>query len=53
MSFNAHDLKAAFQDGRAFENERLLALLRHKIITDENNGDQQNQYKYYEKLFKF
>lgn len=50
--FNAHDLKVAFADGRAFENERLLALLRHKIITDKNNGDQLNNYKYYEKLFK-
>lgn len=52
MSFNAHDLKVAFQDGREFENERILALLHTKIVTDENNGDQQNQYRYYEKLLK-
>ena len=51
--FNAHDLKVAFDDGRVFENERLLALLRQTIVTDENNGDALNQYRYYEKLFKF
>lgn len=52
MSFNAHDLKVAFEDGRKSERIRILRILRNKIITDDNNGDQHNDYKYYERLFE-
>lgn len=51
MPFKAHDLKLAFEDGRKFERERILKLLRNRIITDKNNGDQMNQYRGYVKEF--
>lgn len=51
MSFDAHDLKIAFEDGRVHERERILNLLKEKIVTDPDNANQLNQYKYYEKLF--
>jgi hypothetical protein len=51
MSFNAHDLKHAFEDGRKFERQRILDLLRNRIITDINNGDQRNNYVGYVKEF--
>lgn len=51
MSFNAHDLKEAFEDGRKFERQRILDLLRNRIITDVSNGDQQNNYRGYVKEF--
>lgn len=51
MPFRAHDLKLAFEDGRKFERERILKLLRNRIITDKNNGDQMNQYRGYVKEF--
>lgn len=50
MSFDAHDLKVAFEDGVQAEQKRILALLKEKIITDTNNGDQHNEYVWYEKL---
>ena len=49
--FNANDLRNAFEDGRKFERERILKLLRNRIITDKNNGDQMNQYRGYVKEF--
>ena len=51
MSFDAHDLKQAFEDGRKFERKRILDLLRNRIITDINNGDQRNNYVGYVKEF--
>lgn len=51
MSFNAHDLKVAFEEGQRFERKRILDLLRNSIITDKNNGDQRNQYKGYVRKF--
>lgn len=51
MPFKAHDLKLAFEDGRKFERERILKLLRNRIITDKNNGNQMNQYRGYVKEF--
>lgn len=51
MSFNAHDLKEAFEDGRKFERDRILSGLRDKIIIDENNGDARNEYSWYVKEF--
>jgi hypothetical protein len=51
MSFDAHDLKQAFEDGRKFERQRILDLLRNRIITDINNGDQRNNYVGYVKEF--
>ena len=49
--FDAHDLKKAFEDGRKAERQRILDLLRNKIITDDSNGDQRNQYRGYVKQF--
>ena len=51
MSFDAHDLKQAFEDGMRFERQRILDLLRNRIITDINNGDQRNNYVGYVKEF--
>lgn len=51
MSFNAHDLKVAFEEGQRFERKRILDLLRGSIITDKNNGDQRNQYNGYVRKF--
>jgi hypothetical protein len=42
MAFNAHDLKAAYEEGIVFERMRILAIIQH-IEPD--------QAKYYEKLF--
>lgn len=51
MPFDAQDLKVAFEDGRKFERQRILDLLRNRIITDVNNGDQRNNYVGYVKEF--
>lgn len=51
MSFNAHDLKNAFEDGRRFERKRILEILHDKIINDANNGDAGNEYRWYVKQF--
>jgi len=50
--FDAHDLRKAFDDGVNSERQRIIGLLRNKIITDYNNGDQHNQFKYYERLIE-
>ena len=52
MSFNAHDLKVAFEEGRAFENERILALLKHKIVLNEEDESQQHDYRDHERLLR-
>ena len=49
--FDANDLRVAFEDGRKFERQRILDLLRNRIITDVNNGDQRNNYVGYVKEF--
>lgn len=51
MSFDAHDLKVAFEDGRRFERQRILDVLKERIITDDNNGDQKNHYNGYVREF--
>jgi hypothetical protein len=48
--FSAEDLNKAFKDGVALERKRVLDLFRNKIITDPDNGDQQNEYRWYEKF---
>lgn len=50
-NFDAHDLSKAFEDGRRFERQRILDLLKDRIITNPNDGDQQNNYRGYVKEF--
>ena len=49
--FDTNDLRVAFEDGRKFERQRILDLLRNNIIKDEKNGDAHNQYRWYVKQF--
>lgn len=49
--FDANDLIVAFEDGRKFERERILSLLKKQIIVDGSNGDARNQYQWYVKQF--
>ena len=51
MSFNAHDLKVAFEDGIKAERTRLLELLRNKIMYEGHTDNAILEYNYYVKLF--
>jgi hypothetical protein len=41
MSFNAHDLKVAFDDGVMAERARILEMLRNTLINDKRNDTNQ------------
>lgn len=52
MSFNAHDLTVAFEDGRKFERQRILDFLKdHTINHKDATDDAKLQYSWYVKQF--
>ena len=52
MSFNAHDLTVAFEDGRKFERQRILDFLKDNIMNHKDTTDDAKlQYAWYVKQF--